>query len=116
MLTVVAVRAIPPETTEADLSDGKMLTLNVAEIIDATGYESLTDPEQFAVVAVSEWGHGIEWPAMDQGLSIETPLRLTREQSGTAFPTADFNTWMKRNAFSLTTGRSSPGALPAHHH
>jgi hypothetical protein len=53
---------------------------------------------------------------MDQGLSIETLLRLAREHSGTAFPTADFNTWMKRNGFSLTTGRSSPGALPAHHH
>jgi hypothetical protein len=42
---------------------------------------------------------------MDQGLSIETLLRLAREQSGTALPTADFNTWMKRNGLSLSTAK-----------
>ena len=98
-----------PATIEADLSDGKTLTLDVAEIIGSTGYESLTDPERFAVVTVSESGHGIEWPAMDQGLPIETLLRLAREQLGTAFPTADFNTWMKRNGLSLTTAAQALG-------
>jgi hypothetical protein len=109
MLTVVAVSAIPLGTLEADLSDGKTLTLDVAKIIGSTGYKSLTDPEQFAVVTVSEWDYGIEWSAMDQALSIETLLSLAREQSSTASPTADFNTWMKRNGLSLTTAAQALG-------
>ncbi|HYN78534.1 MAG TPA: DUF2442 domain-containing protein [Lamprocystis sp. (in: g-proteobacteria)] len=109
MLTVVAVRAIPPATIEADLSDGKTLTLDVAQIIGATGYSPLADPERFAAVAVSEWGHGIEWPVFDQGISIETLLRLAREQGGTAFPTAAFNAWMKRNGLSLTMAAQALG-------
>jgi hypothetical protein len=109
MLTVVSVRAAPPATIEVGLSDGKTLILDVAKIIDSTGYESLTEPERFENVAVSDWGHGIEWPAIDQGLSIETLVRLAREQAGTAFPTAEFNAWMIRNGLTLTTAGQALG-------
>ena len=114
MLTIVAVRAIPPATIEADLSDGKTLTIDATAIIGSSGYESLIAPDQFAAVVVSDWGHGIEWPAIDQGLSIKALIRLAREQAGTAFPTADFNTWMKRNELTLTseTARTDDPSAP----
>ncbi|WP_295388304.1 DUF2442 domain-containing protein [uncultured Thiodictyon sp.] len=109
MLTIAAVRAIPPATIEADLSDGKTLTLDATNIIGSTGYESLTDADRFAAVTLSDWGHGIEWPAIDQGISIETLIRLAREQAGTAFPTADFNIWMQRNGLTFTTAAQALG-------
>jgi len=109
MLTIVAVRAIPPATIEFDLSDGNTLTIDATGIISSCGYEPLIAPDQFAAVAVSDWGHGIEWPAIDQGFSIETLIRLVREQAGTAFPTVDFNTWMKRNGLTLTTAAQALG-------
>lgn len=109
MLTVVAVKAIPPATIELALSNGKVLTLDASGIIGSTGYETLADPDCFANVVVSDWGHGIEWPAIDQGLAMETLVRLAREQGGTAFPTAEFNAWMKRNALTLTTAAQALG-------
>jgi len=109
MLTIVAVRAIPPATIEFDLSDGKTLTIDATGIIGSSGYQPLIAPDQFAAVVVSDWGHGIEWQAIDQGLSIEALIRLAREQAGTAFPTADFNIWMKRNGLTLTTAAQALG-------
>jgi hypothetical protein len=101
MLTVVSVRAIAPSTIEIGLSDRKTLTVDAADLIRSPGYETLADPKVFESVAVSDWGHGIEWPAIDQGFSVETLARLAREQAGTAFPTAEFNAWMERNGLSI---------------
>ena len=109
MLTIVAARAIPPATIELDLCDGKTLTIDATAIIGSSGYEPLIAPDQFAAVVVSDWGHGIDWPGIDRGFSIAALIRLAREQSGTAFPTADFNTWMKRNGLTLTTAAQALG-------
>ncbi|WP_040528724.1 DUF2442 domain-containing protein [Lamprocystis purpurea] len=109
MLTVISVKAVAPATIEAALSDGRTLTLEAATIIGSAGYEALTDADCFANIVVADWGHGIEWPAIDQGLSVETLTRMAREQAGTAFPTAGFNAWMERNGLTLSAAAQALG-------
>lgn len=109
MLTVAAVKAVPPTTLELTLSDGRALTLDLQQLMASPGFEALAEPEQFERVAVADWGHGVEWPAIDQGLPVETLTRLAREQSGKAFPTTDFNAWMARNGLTLSTAAEALG-------
>jgi hypothetical protein len=109
MLTVLAAKAVPPATLEVALSDGRTLTLDAAALLASPGYECLAEPGRFADVSVADWGHGIEWPAIDQGLPVETLVRLAREQAGTAFPTAGFNAWMARHGLSLTAAAQALG-------
>ena len=45
----------------------------------------------FGDVQVEEWGHGVEWPAADIGIPEQDLYRLSKEQSGDAFPTAEFS-------------------------
>jgi hypothetical protein len=66
------------------------------------GYERLRDPKFFSHAQVEEWGHGVEWPTADIGIPADALYRLSKEQSGDAFPTAKFNTWMKRHGLSLS--------------
>jgi hypothetical protein len=49
-----------------------------------------------------EWGHGIEWPAADIGIPADALYRLSKEQTGDAFPTGQFNAWMQRHGLSLS--------------
>lgn len=109
MLTVLAAKAVPPATLEVVLSDGRALTLDAAGLVSSPGYESLAKPDRFADIAVADWGHGVEWPTVDQGLTVETLVRLAREQAGTAFPTTDFNAWMARHGLSLTAAAQALG-------
>jgi hypothetical protein len=67
------------------------------------------DADCFANIVVADWGHGIEWPAIDQGLSVEALARMAREQAGTAFPTAGFNAWLKRNGLTLSAAAQALG-------
>ena len=109
MLTITDVKTKAPATIEVRLSDGRTIPLDAGEIMDSSEFELLKEPARFANIVVSDWGHGIEWPDIDQGLSIETVLRLAREQAGKAFPTRDFNAWMKRNGLTLSTAAEALG-------
>jgi hypothetical protein len=109
MLTVVSVQAVAPATIKVALSDGRALALDASQILASPGCEALASPDRFAEVAVADWGHGIEWLAIDQGLPVEALVRLAREQAGTAFPTAGFNAWMGRNGLTLSTAAQALG-------
>lgn len=107
--TVTQVTAIPPSSLRVVLSNGRTIQPSVAEYLSSPGYERLGDPEVFADVTIEEWGHGIEWPAIDQGIPIETLVRLAREQAGAAYPTTEFNAWMERNRLSLNDAAKALG-------
>ena len=62
----------------------------------------IRDSVFFASVQVEEWGHGVEWPIADIGIPADPLYRLSKEQSGDAFPTGQFNAWMKRHGLSLS--------------
>jgi Protein of unknown function (DUF2442) len=101
-LKIARVDALPPARVRVGWANGAQSEVDVADYLKSPGYERLRDPAFFARAQVEEWGHGIEWPAADIGIPAGALYRLSKEQSGDAFPTGDFNAWMKRNALSLT--------------
>ena len=109
MLTIIAARATPPATLAVELSNGRTLTVDASQLFGSAGYRLLSDPERFSAITVADWGHAIEWPAIDQGLAIDTLIRLAREQAGTAFPTTDFNAWMQRNGLDIRAAAEALG-------
>lgn len=101
-LKLARVEALPPARLRLEWADGNRGDVDVGEYLRSPGYERLRSPAFFARARVEEWGHGVEWREADIGIPADALHRLSREQSGDAFPTADFNAWMKRNALSLT--------------
>lgn len=101
-LKIERVEALPPARLRLEWANGRRSEVRVGEYLKSPGHERLRDAKFFSRVQVEEWGHGVEWPDADIGIPAEALHRLSREQSGDAFPTTDFNAWMKRNALSLT--------------
>jgi hypothetical protein len=101
-LKITQVEASPPAKLRITWESGKQNKVDVGEYLQAPGHEQLRDPAFFAGVQVEEWGHGVEWPAADIGIPAQALYRLSKEQSGDAFPTAEFNAWMERHGLSFS--------------
>lgn len=106
-LKISSVEALPPAVLRIQWANGHGGTVDVSEYLRAPGHERLRDRAFFAKAQVEEWGHGIEWPEADLGIPADALYRLEKEQSGKAYPTSDFNAWMKRNGLSLTTAANA---------
>jgi len=49
--------------------------------LNVFGLLKRTDPDVFSLVAIEEWGHGLDWPdGLDMG--AERLYQLCREQAG----------------------------------
>jgi hypothetical protein len=101
-LKITQVRALLPTRLDVTWANGKQSKVDASDYLQAPGYERLRDPAFFASVQVEEWGHGVEWAAADIGIPADALYRLSKEQTGNAFPTAKFNAWMKRHGLSLS--------------
>ncbi len=101
-LEITRVDAVPPAGLRVTWESGKQSEVDVREYLQAPGHERLRNSGFFATVQVEEWGHGVEWPAADIGIPAQALYRLSKEQSGDAFPTAQFNAWMERHGLSLS--------------
>jgi hypothetical protein len=109
MVRITSVKAVLPASLAVTLADGRELTVNVADYLASPGYEGLAKPEVFATVELEEWGHGVGWLAIDQGIGADTLVRLAKEQSGDAFPVEAFNAWLERNHLSLSQAAKALG-------
>ncbi|HUN72571.1 MAG TPA: DUF2442 domain-containing protein [Steroidobacteraceae bacterium] len=101
-LKIERVEALPPARLRLEWANGRQSEVSVREYLRSRGHERLRDATFFSQARVEEWGHGVEWPGVDIGIPAEALFRLSKEQSGDAFPTSNFNAWMKRNALSLS--------------
>lgn len=106
-LKISRVEAIPPARLRLEWASGSRSEVDVSQYLKSPGHDRLRDAGFFARVQVEEWGHGVEWPQADIGIPAEALYRLSKEQSGDAFPTGAFNSWMKRNALSLTAAATA---------
>lgn len=106
-LRISRVEAIRPARLRLEWASGSRSEVDVGEYLRSPGHERLRDAEFFARVQVEEWGHGVEWPQADIAIPAAALYRLSKEQSGDAFPTGAFNAWMKRNALSLTAAATA---------
>ena len=102
-LKIARVEAIPPARLRLEWANGNQSEVRVGQYLKSPGHERLRDAKLFARAQVEEWGHGVEWPDADIGIPADALYRLSKEQAGDAFPTADFNAWMRRNALSLAS-------------
>ena len=96
MITVKSVDALPEARLRIKLSTGRWIEVDIADYLDAPGYERLANTTFFRKVGIAEWGHGVSWPG-DIAIPIDTLNRLAKEQLGLAWPTHFFNAWMERN-------------------
>jgi hypothetical protein len=102
-LKITQVEALLSTRLRITWENGKHTEVDASDYLEAPGYEGLRDPAFFANVRVEEWGHGVEWAAADIGIPADALYRLSKEQTGDAFPTRQFNAWMKRHGLSLST-------------
>src|SRR5258708_6874115 len=107
-LKITHVKALPSTRLRITWANGKQTEVDASDYLQAPGYERLRDPKFFSHVQVEEWGHGIEWPTADIGIPADALYRLSKEQSGDAFPPEKFNAWMKLRGFALS---AAPRAL-----
>lgn len=104
-MTLMKVNAVEPlghAKLRILLSSGSSIEVDVSDYAKSPGYESLQKPTHFARVKVAEWGHGVEWPG-DIAFPLDALNRLSREQSGRAWPTQDFVAWMNRHQLEPAT-------------
>ncbi len=87
-LKITQVKASSATLLRITWANGKQTEVDASDYLQAPGYERLGDPKFFSRVQMEEWGHGIEWPAADIGIPADALYRLSKEQSGDAFPTA----------------------------
>ena len=106
---VKSVHAEAPAKLIIEWRSGKKATVDVTEYLDSPGYQRLQEPAFFASAVPEEWGHGVEWADGEVGIDADTLYRLGKEQSGVAFPVAEFNAWMERNGLSLSAAAKALG-------
>lgn len=97
------VATVAPDTLVVELTSGKCLRVSLAEpMARIAGFAALHDAAMFSTAQVVDHGWTVEW---DCGLSMasERLYQMGKEQSGEAFPLAEFKAWMVRNGMSLTT-------------
>jgi DNA-binding XRE family transcriptional regulator len=108
LMTVTSVDAMPKARLRVNLSTGRVIEVDVAQYLNAPGYERLRKPASFAKADVAEWGHGVCWPG-DIAIPVEALYRLAKEQAGQAWPTHRFNAWMKRHGLSAAQAAKALG-------
>lgn len=106
---IKSVKTELPDTLIIELASGKVCRVSLAEPMQhIDGFALLTDPAMFNTAKMADWGWTVEW---DCGLSMasERLYQMGKEQSGKAFPVAEFKAWMQRNSMSLTTASETLG-------
>jgi hypothetical protein len=98
-----SVQAKAPSTLQIELASGKSYNVSLTEpMTQLAGFARLHDPDMFVTAQVVDHGWTIEW-ACGLSMASERLYQMGKEQSGEAFPVAEFRAWMVRNDMSLTT-------------
>jgi Protein of unknown function (DUF2442) len=106
MATPDKMKSVTVQTTDSlliELASGKSYLVSLAEpMASVPGFDALRDPAMFATAQVTDWGWALQWEC---GLSMasERLYQMGKEQSGEAYPVAEFRAWMERNCMSLST-------------
>lgn len=106
---VKAVTPLHPYVLRITWANDKSSEVDVSGPIESLeAYASLADPGLFRQAAVGDWGWDIVWPG-DIAMAADRLYQRSLEQSGKAFPTEEFRSWMARNGLSLTTAAKALG-------
>lgn len=105
--TITAAHATGEASIALTWSDGTDVTLDLAPMFADRALASLRDPAEFAKVAVSDWGHSLEWPSGAE-LGADTLWLETLSATGHDDVRA-FLEWRLRHALSLSKAADALG-------
>lgn len=101
------VEALAPYRLRTRWSTGETLEVDVsAALARSRVLAPIRDPAVFARVRVSGWGQAVEW--FDAEFGADNVYAWAKEQSG-GVSHQMFDTWMHRNALSLSTAAEALG-------
>jgi len=105
---MVSVRPLDGMRLEVQYLNGSPVTLDCAELPERFAvFALLCDPVFFRQVAVSDWGHSLEWPN-GEGLDADRVMEMALEQAGRA-DTLVFRRWQDRHGLSLAQAAAALG-------
>lgn len=100
---IQSVQTKAPDVLAVSLCSGKTYDVCLAvPMRDIAGFAPLQDAAEFGTAAVVDHGWTVEW-ACGLSMASERLYQMGKEQSGEAYPVAEFRAWMQRNGMSLTS-------------
>lgn len=105
---ILAVQTEPGLIAQVNLSDGRRLRLNLADLVTRLAvFAPLEDPAEFATAAAADFGWSLEWRC-GASLDVDRVIELALEQSGMAANVA-FRHWQDAHRMSLAQAASAIG-------
>jgi len=105
---MTSVRPLDGMRLEVQYLNGPPVTLDCAELAERFAvFAPLRDPAFFRQVAVTDWGHSLEWPN-GEGLDADRVMEMVLEQAGRA-DTLAFRRWQDRHGLSLAQAAAALG-------
>lgn len=106
---IKAVNVVKPGVVNIDWSNGENLEVDLsATIKKSDGLSSLANISKFKKVQIEDDGTCLAWPG-DIQIGADTLYCEALAQAGKAYPTSDFNSWMKRNSLTLSSAANILG-------
>jgi len=99
---ISSVKASTGNLLQITWENGKTSQVDLSAVIKTDkALKCLNDKSLFKKVKTGLWGHSVQW-GKKIDIGADTLWTMAHEQAGIAMPTDDFNSWMKRNALSLS--------------
>lgn len=105
---LVCVKVIVNKTLHIAYSDGRTLSIDMANIIKSyKAFSLLQDTTEFSTVSVADWGWSLEW-SCGATLDADRIIELSLEQSG-MISNVEFRRWQDKNGLSLSDAAQEIG-------
>ena len=107
MRTITGVWPIGHASLRLDWSNGTQVDLDMSAVVADRAFAALRDPDEFAAVAVGDWGHGLVWPC---GAELGADMLWLETLSATGRgDTRAFLEWRLRHGLSLSKAADAIG-------
>jgi len=105
---IQSVQPLPDMRLKVEYSGGQVVNVDCSELPARFAvFAPLRAPDVFAQVAVSDWGHSVQWPN-GEGLDADRVMEMALEQAGRS-DTLAFRRWQERHGLSLAQAAEAIG-------
>lgn len=104
---ITAARATGATSLHLEWSDGTIADVDIGTMLSGRAFAALRDPDEFAKVAIGDWGHSLAWPSGAE-LGADTLWLETLSSTGHGDVRA-FLEWRLRHALSLSKAAEALG-------
>ena len=103
-----AVMVVASGVVKVTYTDGRVISVVMNDVISRyAAFAPLTDPAEFAAVAVADWGWSLEWRC-GATLDADRVFELSLEQAG-MIENVEFRRWQDKNGLSLSAAAEAIG-------